>query len=112
MAHSAKQVLYREMLHWSLPHLRNVSTWPWWRRLRDRSAYFEAELVHNLPVAVLEPDFGEHDIWFLNEQARDYCQQCNAQVSYLYPSQVGRIRELFSLVPEHMRSKLRWTGPR
>jgi hypothetical protein len=32
-------------------------------------------------------------------------------VSYLYPGQVERIRELFSLVPEHMRSKLRWTGP-
>jgi len=106
-----KQVIYQEMLRWTLPHLRNISTWPWWRRVRDRSAYYEAELIHNLPVSAFEPEFVEHDIWFLNVQARTYCGECSADLSCLYPEQVKRIRELFSLVPETMRNKLQWQGP-
>jgi hypothetical protein len=112
MPPTPKQVVYREMLHWTLPHLRNISTWPWWRRLCDRSAYFEAELIHNLPVSMLEPEFLEHDVWFLNVQARSYYQECSPELSDLYSVQVKRIRELFSLVPEEMRSKLQWSGPK
>ena len=108
MALSPKQSVYREMLHWTLPHLHNVSTWQWWPRIRDRSTYYEAELVHNLPVSMYEPEFVEHDVWFLNVQARAYCQRCSAAVSALYPQQVERIRELFALVPQHLRSKLQF----
>ena len=79
--------------------------------MRDQSAYYEAELVHNLPVSVFEPEFVEHDIWFLNVQARTYCRECSAHLSSLYPEQVKRIHELFALVPETMRSKLQWQGP-
>jgi hypothetical protein len=79
--------------------------------LRDRSAYYEVELIHNLPVCVFEPEFVEHDVWFLNVQARTYYWECSAGLSSLYPEQVKRIRELFSLVPEPLRSKLQWEGP-
>ena len=79
--------------------------------MRDRSCYYETELVHNLPVSMYEPDFAEHDIWFLNVQARAYCRQCSAAVSALYPQQVGRIRKLFALVPEDLRPKLQWSDP-
>ncbi|MES2709142.1 MAG: hypothetical protein V4726_21275 [Verrucomicrobiota bacterium] len=111
MALSPKQTIYREILHWTLPHLRNVSTWRWAQRLRDRSSYYEAELVHNLPVSMYEPDFVEPDVWFLNVQAKAYYEQCSAQKSVLYPGQVGRIRELFALVPPQLRLKLQWLGP-
>ncbi len=30
----------------------------------------EAEFRHNLYVTILEPEFVDHDIWFLNDQAR------------------------------------------
>ncbi len=100
------------MLYRTLPHLRNISTWTRWRRLRDRSAYYEAELVHNLPVSMFEPDFVEHDVWFLNVQARTYYSECSADLSSLYPEQIKRIRELFSLVPGPLRSKLQWEGPK
>jgi hypothetical protein len=108
---SRKQIIYREMLWWTLPHLRNISTHSWWRRLRDRSSYYEAELIHNLPVSMFEPEFVEHDIWFLNVQARAYVQGCNQAISHLYPQQVARIRELFALAPDSLRSKLEWSGP-
>jgi hypothetical protein len=109
---SPKQQIYKEMLWWTLPHLRNVSTWPWWRRVRDRSVYFEAELIHNLPVSLLEPDFLEHDIWFLNVQARAYAERCSPMISDLYPEQLRRIRALFDLVPEGLRHQLQWAGPK
>jgi hypothetical protein len=111
MEMSPKQAVYQEMLRCTLPHLRNVSTRQWWRRLRDRSTYHESELIHNLPVSMYEREFVEHDIWFLNFQARAYCQRCTPELSWLYPQQVARIQELFSLVPEHLRAKLQWSGP-
>jgi hypothetical protein len=112
MSLSPKQIIYRDMLHWTLPHLRNISTWPWWRRLRDQSAYFESELVHNLPLSMLEPDFVEHDIYFLNTQARVYCETCTPELSSLYPAQSKRIHELFLLVLDHMLGDLLWSGPK
>ncbi len=105
---SPKQQVYQEMLWWTLPHLRNVSTGSWWRRGKDKSAYFESELIHNLPVSMYEPEFTEHDIWFLNVQAQSYCKNCSASISPLYPSQVARIERLLALVPSHLVPKLQW----
>ena len=106
-----KQKIYQDMLFWTLPHLRNVATLGWWHRLRDRSVYFESDLVHNLPSSMFEPEFVEHDICFLNGQARRYCEQCSARISHLYVHQIERIRALFALVPPHLRGRLKWQGP-
>lgn len=106
-----KQIIYQAMLRRVLPHLRNVSTWSWWRRLRDRSTYFEAQLIHNIWPSLWDPDFVDHDVWFLNYEASLYCRECNPQLSPLYPEQVTLIRELFNLVPPELRSKLLWNGP-
>ena len=54
----------------------------------------------------------EHrDFWWevRADGVMDAVQQLN--LSSLYLEQVKRIRELFSLVPEAMRSKLQWHGP-
>lgn len=99
------------MLRSVLPWVRNVQTWPWWSRLLDRSAWWDSELVHNLPVSILEPDFTEHDLWFLNVQARHYYQGCSSRLSPNYDSNVAAIRRLFSLVPEGMQDGLKWKGP-
>ncbi|RBP47543.1 hypothetical protein DES53_101340 [Roseimicrobium gellanilyticum] len=108
---SAKQEIYEFMLRRTLPHLRNVASLGWWRRMRDRSAYYEAELIHNLPNSMYKPEFVEHDIHFLNWQARWYCEKCDVKLSSMYPQQVGLIRGLFALVPPEMRSQLKWSGP-
>lgn len=106
-----KQAIYFEMLLRTMPHLRNVTTLSWWQRLRDRSAYFEAELIHNLAHSVFEPEFVDHDIWFLNIQARMYCERCSEALSPLYREQLERIRGLFAIVPEAYRDRLEWSGP-
>lgn len=86
-----------------------------WRRLlnprlwKDQATYEEAELVHNLHPSLFEPEFVDHDIWFLNWQAKYYCE--HAKRSPFYLTHVGLIQELFALVPEPMRSRLKWPGP-
>lgn len=110
-----KQELYQDMLWWGLPWIWNVATWGWWRRWRGRlackGAWCEAELIHNLPNSILEEEFTEHDICFLNHQARCYYEQCSSQLSPLYSAQMERLHELFSLVPPELRCKLEWPGP-
>jgi hypothetical protein len=108
---SEKQQLYCGMLRDVLPWLRNVQTWGWWSRLRDRSAWWDSELVHNLPVTLLERDFTDHDLWFLNVQARGYCQGCSPRLSPNYDSNVTAIRRLFAIVPADLRGRLKWSGP-
>ena len=112
MTLSPKQVIYEELPFRTLPYLRNVSTWSWWRRLRDRSTYWEAQLIHNLTTKIFEPNFVEADVNFLNGPARYYCQKCSRKLAPLYPLQVESIQKLFALVPENLRGKLLWDSPR
>jgi len=105
---SPKQQIYSEILRTTLIYLRNFESLPFWRRWRDRSAYEEAE-IHNLWPTLLEPEFTQHDLWFLSCQAESYCRR--ARCSPLYDQHVALIRELFAVVPESLRSDLRWNGP-
>ena len=107
-----KQAIYQDILRRTSPHLRNVTTLSWWRRLRDRSAYFETELLHNLWPSLFEPGFVEHDIWFLNAQAKVYYEECSERLSPLYADNVKCIKELFELVPDRFRDRLKWSGPK
>lgn len=73
MLGSRKQEIYKEFLFWSLPLVRNVQTQSWWAHLRrSKLCYNEVELVHNLYISILDADFIEHDIHFLNFQAKEF----------------------------------------
>lgn len=61
---------------------------------RDTSCYFEAELIHNLTHTLLTSDFKDHDIWFLNNQAKYYFEKCNDDVSPNYNQQIEYIKWL------------------
>ena len=105
---SPKQEIYQEMLRHVLPGLRNgYAPRPWWISIR-RSPwyYYDAELVHNLWVSLFEEDFIDHDIWFLNVQAKWYYE--NAKGTQNYRPLCELITELFSLVPTHFHNKLKW----
>lgn len=106
---SPKQEIYGELLRSTLSYIRNYQSLPFWRRWRSRTVYEEAELIHNLRHGLFEPDFTDHDIWFLNSQAESYYQ--HARFSPLYVQHVALIRELFALVPDSFRPQLRWQGP-
>jgi hypothetical protein len=108
---SPKQKEYQAILVKILPWLRNVSTWSWLQRFRDKSCYFDTQLVHNLPISMWEEDFVDHDIWFLNHQARAYVERCNPQISPNYDAVVVCIRNLFKMIPEERKAELEWGGP-
>ena len=82
-----------------------------WHRRQRRALYVEAEFLHHLYVSILEPEFVDHDVWFLNHQARWYLE--NADPRYCPNLDANRvaIQELFQLMPESMHSKLEWDGP-
>ncbi|MEO1482290.1 MAG: zinc ABC transporter substrate-binding protein [Myxococcota bacterium] len=98
------------MLRLTVPYVRGILSWPWWRRL-DSRGYCEAELVHNLYVSILEPEFTDHDLWFLSYQSRWYAENCNASNSVLYDPLLKLIAELFELVPPEQRKMIDWDGP-
>jgi hypothetical protein len=108
---SRKQEIYRELLQFGLPYLRSVQSLRWWQTARRQALYAEAEFLHNLSVSILEPEFGSHDIWFLNHQARWFFAHADPWHAPCYEHHRRLIRELFALVPKPLRDKLEWAGP-
>ncbi|MEF9678454.1 zinc ABC transporter substrate-binding protein [Pectobacterium aroidearum] len=104
-----KNEIYIKMLLLSIPYIRNMQQH---KKSSDLSCYYEAELVHNLVYTILTPDFEDHDIYFLNNQARYYIENCSDDISIVYSGQKELISSLFEMVPQEMKSKLQWEGPK
>jgi hypothetical protein len=108
---SRKQEIYRELLQFGLPSLRAVRHLRWWQKARREALYVEAEFLHNLYVTILEPEFVDHDIWFLNHQASWFVTHADPKQVACYYHHERLIKELFALVPDRLRDKLMWSGP-
>ena len=106
---SRKQEIYTEILRLCIPRARNILTRSFLYGEVRKEAYQLCELSHNLYVSILEPDFGSHDIWFLNWQARRFSD--TVKDAACYKELLRLIAELFSLVPEGLRGELEWQGP-
>lgn len=106
-----KNRIYLEILRLTLLHLRVLSSAKVIRRIKDRSARYETQLIHSFYYLLLNEGFESEDIYFLNWHCRDYYENCNKNISVLYDSQVENISKLFSIVPEHLKSQLMWDGP-
>ncbi|MCW8878660.1 MAG: hypothetical protein OQK51_16535, partial [Kangiellaceae bacterium] len=50
--------------------------------------------------------FTEHDIYFLNNQAKWYLENCNEKLSPLYTENKMRIEALISMVPPEQQSEV------
>ncbi len=106
-----KNEIYVKMLGLALPYIRNVQLLENKKKNLSFSCYLEAELVHNLTITILDKNFSEHDIWFLNSQAKYYVEKCNENISPNYIQHLIYIKELFNIVPDALKSKLTWAGP-
>lgn len=106
-----KSHIYKEMLEFALTYIRNVQSQNAFIKAKDKSCLYESELVHNIMISILDKNFTEHDLWFLNHQAKFYYDNCNAEISINYPKQVFYIKELFKIVPIELQDKLIWKGP-
>ena len=102
-----KQIIYQEILRRTLPHIRNVSTWSFLNRLKDKSVRHESQLIHNIWPSIFESEFTEHDIWFLNWEAPSYIKNCSEKISPLYKETVQELEKLKSIVPEEIQDQLK-----
>jgi len=110
-AFMGKSHLYVKMLSLSLAYIRNIQSQSEEIKGKDVSCCLEAELVHNLTTSLLSPDFSEHDIWFLNHQAKYYYERCDGDLSPNYYEHLKCIKALFELVPDALKVGLSWHGP-
>lgn len=106
-----KNEVYVKMLSLSITHIRNVQSLSKKEKENDLSCFFEAELVHNMMYTLLISDFVEHDVWFLNTQAKYYFENCNEVISPNYNKQIEYIKYLFEIIPIELSVKLSWRGP-
>jgi hypothetical protein len=108
---SRKQQIYYDILEMLLPAMRNVQSHSAWRRFTYGSFFPEMELVHNVHRLLVTPEFTEYDIYWLNSQARVFTEHGDNPAHGLHEPVTSCISELFTLVPEPLRSKLSWRGP-
>jgi hypothetical protein len=108
---SRKQQIYVDIIDALLPFARNVETWPRWRRIFRVSLFPELELIHNIPPLLRASDIQIYDVHWLNTQARSYVSACQASERVSGDYIQDQICELISLVPDHLRSELLWSGP-
>ncbi len=106
-----KLEVYIKMFELVLPYVRSIQSQSSRVKSRDVSCYLETELIHSLPKSFMDTSITEHDIWFLNYQAKYYFEKCNDDISPNYNQHVDYIRMLFKMVSEKLKSKLMWAGP-
>jgi hypothetical protein len=117
---SRKQEIYREVLFWALPTLRNCLSRYTTRfpkiflRRSERGqlkASFEiAEFIHNIYASILVEDFTDHDMYFINQQARNFIQNCDPNAGH-YALFAFYIQQLINEVPPNRKKQLTWMGP-
>ena len=95
----SKREIYLDMIRDAVIQSRNAATLTMLQRTLNKSPYYELELVHNLFNSLDNEGFTEHDIYFLNNQAKWYLENCNEKLSPLYTENKKRIESLFSMVP-------------
>ena len=107
---SPKQEIYRDILRFALPWIRNASASSLCTTAKLRAIHEEAEYVHELPNLIFEPEFTLIDVCFLNIHARTYLERADPRFCVNYNIHRGLIRDLFALVPAGLQSELQWTG--
>jgi hypothetical protein len=82
----------------------------WWKVLRGRRTfnaygYALANLLHRLHETILDPDFTETDITFLNQAVPQFFSQVSGAED---PTLIAMIVQLHDAVPEPQRPLITW----
>jgi hypothetical protein len=111
---SPKQAIYCWLIHYGFVYLRGnegaAASHRWWHFWWDRRrlhgyGWALANLLHRLDQTVLEPDFGEIDLSFLNHAVPQFLRQVGNDVE---PSLTVMLVQLHDAVPDHQRTRLTW----
>jgi hypothetical protein len=81
----------------------------WWRVFESREIFRvgaeEANFLHNIHLSILEAEFVENDVGFINFAFPTYIKRLGPRMS----QQKARLMiEFCDLVPEHLRGKISW----
>jgi hypothetical protein len=90
-----------------MQHSAATASTAWLLEHRDdfRYGFALADLLHRVHGSIVEPDFLENDITFINFAIPDYLRVVGAGVE---PAVVKRFVLLYDAVPETMRKLLTW----
>jgi hypothetical protein len=111
---TAKQSIYRWLIHHGFVALRareaHAAYGSWWWLLRHRRPFCGygvalANLLHRLHETVLEPEFTETDLSFLNHAVPRFLQEVGAMAD---GSLIAMLVQLHDAVPEARRAELTW----
>ena len=108
---SKKQIIYKELLFWGLPEIRNWQSRGFLWRINHWQSYLIAEFLHLIPNLILNSEFDEGDIWFINTDCRRFFSHGKAKTVNSYSVFENNVVELFTLIPIELKPKLEWAGP-
>ena len=110
---SRKQQILCELLHSGLVSLRLTcgmgEKLSWWSLLRNREIFRigweEANFLHNVPQSILEAEFLENDLGFINFDFPAHVKRLGTRLSR---QKASLMIEFYDLVPQHLRGKVTW----
>jgi hypothetical protein len=79
------------------------------RRIQQGAFLAEIEAVHNLPRLLVDPEFIEYDIHWLNTQAKIFVTRGRKDFPF-HDAVCRTVADLFKIVPERLRHLLIWDG--
>ena len=109
---SRKQKILLELMFWMVCYARNTQTMNLLRRLRYgrefRRAFDDLNLIHRIPHSILDRDYTDNDISFINYGIRHYVEDRGAEID-------GRtawlLVEFVRGVPDARRAEVTWRPP-
>ena len=109
---SKKQKILLELMFWMVCHARNTQTMNLLRRLRYgrefRRAFDHLNLIHRIPLSILEREYTDNDISFINDGIRHYVEDRGAEID---GSTAWLLVEFVKSVPDARRAEVTWSPP-
>ena len=68
-------------------------------------AWDQANFLHNVHQSILDPEFKEEDVWFINTAFRTLVERLG---SWIPQKTAGLMIEFHDLVPPGLREKVTW----
>ncbi|MCB9853898.1 MAG: hypothetical protein H6819_12430 [Phycisphaerales bacterium] len=109
---SRKQKILAELMEWLICVSRNPQSWTMWHRLRHGRRYHRAfddlNLIHRIPHSILDAEYEDNDISFINWGISRYVADRNMSIDI---SVAWLLIEFVKDVPDDRRGELTWTPP-
>lgn len=109
---SDKQEALADLMHWLICLDRGPQSYGPLGRLFGKRHYARAfedlNLIHKIPLSILDPDFTQNDIDFINHGISTYVSKVGRGID---SRTAWNLIAVFDSVPEALRSEIRWLPP-